>query len=204
MTVPSTTRSSCEAFSVLCRQVEAIDAWHARRRRQQAIAASMGDSREVRIDRSWRADVLRREHSAIVEHCDAHLRWSCDAVWQGRAHAVVVHRHTWAGERLASALERRGVHVVAVLDNGADAVGAVVVEQPELVVLSEVLPMVSSLEVVREVRALAPETMAAVLVEHGSSARELAEAGAALTLPQATPCSHAADEMVAMHAMASG
>lgn len=193
-----------DAWSLLCRQVEAIDAWHARRRQQDAADVSRGDSLEVRIDRRWRADVLRREHAVIVEHCDAHLRATGDSPWRQSPHAVVVHRHPWAGERLAHALQERGIRVVAVLDNGADAVGAVVVDQPELVVLSDVLPMVSSLEVVREVRALAPATRAVVLVEHARTGEQLAEAGAVLTLPRATPCAQAADEVLAMHARSSG
>lgn len=193
----------CDAWSLLCRQVEAIDAWHARRREREAADVSRADTREVRIDRRWRSDVLRREHAVIVEHCDAHLRAAGDSPWRDSPHAVVVHRHPWAAERLASALQQRGIRVVAVLDNGADAVGAVVVDQPELIVLSDVLPMVSGLEVVREVRALAPATRAAVLVEHAWTAEQLAKAGATLTLSYATPCAQAADEVLAMHAMSS-
>lgn len=199
---PALPTASCDAFSLACRQVEAIDAWHARRRQRQAVPTSALDGREAGIDRRWRSEVLRREYAAIIAHCAAHLRSSGDALWHGRPRAVVVHRHPWAGERVADALRGRGVQVVAVLDNGADAVGAVVVEQPELLVLSDVLPMVSSLEVVGEARALAPATRTAVLVEQQSRARDVAEAGATLALPHTMPWEQAADAVLAMHAMA--
>jgi CheY-like chemotaxis protein len=203
MTLPPTPLFADDAFSLRRRQVEAIDAWHERRRQQEATAGSVDDSRELRIDRMRQADVLRREHSMIVQHCDVHLRSSGGPVWREGPRAVVVHRHAWRASQLADALQHRGVRVVAVLENGADAVGAAVVEQPELVILSEVLPMVSSVEVVRELHALAPHTTAVVLVEHRSSVRNLAAAGAALTLPHATSCWDAADETLALHALAS-
>ena len=186
-----------DAFAVLRRQVEGIDAWHTRRRREQESQQDPDAGREARVDHRWRVDVLRREHCAIVARSDAHLRSSGQLVAHDRPRAVVVHRHTWAASALASALEGLGVDVVTTLDNGADAVGAVVVEQPEILVLSEVLPMLSSCEVVREVRALAPATVGAVLLEHLSRRDELLRAGARLTLSHSTPWRTAAEKVLA-------
>jgi CheY-like chemotaxis protein len=184
-------------FDLLCRQVRAIDAWHRRRHIEEQGERWLDVGRQSRVDRNRRGNVLRREHEAIVERTDLHLRRAGVPLCVQGPRAVVVHRHPWVADALTDALNQRGIDVVATLGNGADAVGAVVVEQPELLVLSEVLCMLSGLEVVREVRALSPATVSAVLVEHGYAAAELAAAGAQLTLRHGTrPCT-AADEIAA-------
>jgi CheY-like chemotaxis protein len=182
-------------FDLLCRQVQAIDAWHRRRRIEEQGERWLDVRRQSRVDRNRRGNVLRREHQAILERTDLHLRRSGEPLRAHGPRAVVVHRHPWVADGLTDALNQRGVDVVATLSNGADAVGAVVVEQPELLVLSEVLSMLSGLEVVREARALSPATVSVVLVEHSYAAAELTAAGAQLTLRHGTRACAAADEI---------
>ena len=83
-------------------------------------------------------------------------------------------------------LERAGVSVVEVHEDGAAGLGSVVAEQPDLVVVQEQLPWKDGLEVVREVRRFAPSARIAVHLDRPSAERDAREAGADAVFPRAT------------------
>ena len=56
------------------------------------------------------------------------------------------HRQAWFRGKVASGLQAGGVAVEADLENGADALGAVVAEQPDFLLVEDKLPMVSGLD----------------------------------------------------------
>ncbi|MBW3611859.1 MAG: hypothetical protein KY438_10085, partial [Actinobacteria bacterium] len=69
-----------------------------------------------------------------------------------------------------------GVRVVARLDNGADALGVVVAEQPDLVLVEESLAMLPGQEVVREIRQFSPHTLVVAQVAYGDRAGQMLDA----------------------------
>ena len=108
---------------------------------------------------------------------------------------VIAHRSGWFVQKVTQALGVAAIEVVAWLDNGADAVGLTVAEQPDLVLVEDVLAMVPGEQVVREVRSFCPDT---VLVGHVSSGDRVAgmlEAGAATVLTRQVPPEHVAQQL---------
>ena len=160
-------------------QLEGIDRWHDARRAAQRAAEQSAASREARMDLARRMDVIRAEHRAIVERTDAHLRSSVELLQRtAPRRAIVVHRNGWFTEKVCADLESRSIVVVATLSNGAEAVGAVVAEQPDLLLVEESLPMLTGEDVVREVRRFAPLTRIGAQVAHDDRIARMLEAGA--------------------------
>ena len=160
-------------------QLAAIDRWHAVRRASQEAAERTATSRESRMDVARRLAVIRAEHKAIVERTDAQLRTSVELLQRtAPRRAIVVHRNAWFVDKVAADLTLRSIDVVARMTNGAEAVGAVVAEQPDLLLVEDSLPMMSGEDVVREVRAFAPSTRIAAQVAHDDRIAAMLEAGA--------------------------
>jgi CheY-like chemotaxis protein len=169
-------------------QLDAIERWHAAHRTAQSEAALSTASRETRMDLARRMDVLRAEHRAIVARTDAQLRGSAELL-HGTAlrRAIVVHRSSWFTDKVCAELAARHVQVVARLTNGAEAVGAVVAEQPDLLLVEDSLPMLSGEDVVREVRAFSPATRIAAHVAYDNRVAALLEAGASSAYTRRVP-----------------
>ena len=162
-------------------QVRGIDAFNAARRAaaREEAAASAQRSREMRLDLARRMDVVRRQHEALVRRTEEHMRSSAHLLQaHAPARAVLVHRDPRFLDRVCAVLEQSGIDVVVRLDNGADAVGAVVAEQPDLLLVEDKLPMLGGAEVLRQVLQYAPRTLAAGTAWSDSSVAELLEAGA--------------------------
>ena len=160
-------------------QLDAIEQWHAVRRAAGSAAGHSAASREARMDLARRMDVIRAEHRAIVARTDAHLRASVELLQRTAARrAIVVHRNSWFTEKVCADLVARQIVVVATLTNGAEAVGAVVAEQPDLLLVEDALPMLTGEEVVREVRRFAARTRIGVQVAYDDRVAAVLEAGA--------------------------
>ncbi len=160
-------------------QLDAIDRWHRARRATQASAQRSAASRESRMDLARRLDIIRAEHRAIVSRTDAQLRSSVELLRRASPlRAVVVHRNPWFTDKVVSDLGLRSIEVVAMLTNGAEAVGAVIAEQPDLLLVEDSLPMVSGEDVVREVRSFAPSTRIGAQVAYDDRIAAMLEAGA--------------------------
>lgn len=177
---PRTPRDAGRSDLDLARQqLEAIDQWHVARRATMEVAERSAASREARMDLARRTDVIRAEHRAIVERTDAHLRTSVELLHRTPPRrAIVVHRNAWFTEKLCADLTARRILVVATLTNGAEAVGAVVAEQPDLLVVEDSLPMLSGEHVVREVRSFAPGTLIGAQVAYEDRIAAMLAAGA--------------------------
>lgn len=166
-------------LDVARQQLAAIDRWHEARRATQQAAQSTATSREARMDLARRLAVVHAEHKAIVERTDEQLRSSVELLQRSAARrAIVVHRNAWFMDKVAADLMLHQVCVVARLTNGAEAVGAVVAEQPDLLLVEDSLPMMSGEDVVREVRTFAPLTRIGAQVAHDDRIGALLEAGA--------------------------
>lgn len=141
----------------------------------------------------------RAEHRAIVERTDAHLRSSVELLqrtWPRRA--IVVHRNAWFRDKVCADLARRSNVVVAGLSTGAEAVGATLAEQPDLLLVEDSLPMLSGEEVVREVRSFAPPTRIGAHVGHDDRIGAMLEAGAHSACTRRTPPAEVAEGLVGL------
>lgn len=180
-----TPRSS---FELLGDQLAALDAWNADRRQAEQAIADVGKNREAMLDARRRATAVRRETEALVERSAASLRESGDLLLTVPApRALVVHRQEWLCAKVSAALEAGGVRVLGVLGDGAEGVGWSVVDQPDLVLLDEMLPTLPGREVVRRVREFSPSTVVAVQVGYEQDVPAMLEAGAHLAVPRRVP-----------------
>ena len=148
------------------------------------VGPGHGAAREARMEQERREAVRRREQEALDAR--AAVAALLPEAAAAKPRAVVVHRAAWTREALCRELVRAGVDVVEMHEDGAAGLGAVVAEQPDLVVVQEQLPWKDGLEVVREVRRFAPSARVAVhldrpLAEHGAR-----EAGAHAVFPRST------------------
>ena len=77
--------------------------------------------------------------------------------------------------------------MVAGTDNGADAVGLIAAEQPDLVLIEDTLSMLAGAEVVREVRHFCPETVVTAKAAYGDRVGRLLDAGPSAVFTRQTP-----------------
>lgn len=183
-------------LDVMTAQLRAIEARNAARRASDAAAESLVLTREMRLDLSRRLDSRRREQQALVARAEAQLRES-GSVLAGRVgtRAVIAHRNAWLRDNVARRLAERGVTVVGVFDDGAEAAGTVV-EQPDLVLVEDRLPTLSGLELVRRVRTFAPDAVVGAQCLDGTGVRELVDAGAHAVFTRRIPPVEIADQLV--------
>jgi CheY-like chemotaxis protein len=175
--LPTLVRRRSEA-DVLLDQLRGIDAWtraHSLRAPGDAAAAS----RESRLDLARRMDVVTRQRQAVVDWTERQLRRSGHLLRSVAApRAVVAHRQEWFSGRLVSGLEAGGVVVLADLANGAEALGVLVAEQPDFLVLEDKLPMVRGLELAEAAARYAPSTLVVVQVANEWEIGPFLDAGA--------------------------
>ena len=79
---------------------------------------------------------------------------------------------------MSRALHAHGLEIVASVENGADAVGAALAEQPDLLFVEDKIAMVPGEEVLREMRRYCPDTVLAAQVDDSDRMGVLLEAGA--------------------------
>lgn len=170
------------------RQLDAIEAFHRARRASEAALERLEKTREVRMDVERRRDVRRREHEALVARAHEQLRMSGELLMRPSvARAVVAYRHPWFTDKVVELLRRAGAEVLAVSDNGAEAIGMAVAEQPDLVLVEESLLMVPSEEVVRETRRYCERTVIGVQVPHSGRIGLMLDAGASTVSTRQVP-----------------
>ena len=173
---------------LLHEQLLAVDRFLEARRASAAVLSAAALSREERLDVARRQDVLRRERDALVAQVHRQLE-SCGAPLQRRAprRVMIAHRNEWFAGKLAQALVARGLRISGCLDNGADAVGAIVAEQPDAVLVEDALQMVPGEQVVRDLRAFCAHTVVLAQVAYGDRVGALLEAGAATVFTRNVP-----------------
>lgn len=168
-------------------QVGAIDSFTAHLRQTQA-AAEGATTREERLDASRLRDVLHRQHEALVAHCDRQLAGTTrPALTLADRRVVIAHRNEWFAGKVAQALEAHGLAVVATTANGAEAVGVAVAEQPDLMLVEDVLPMTTGVQVVQQVRRFSSDTLVTAQVAYGDGMAPLLDAGAAAVFVRSVP-----------------
>ena len=161
----------------------AVEAFQARARTAEQAALLAEHTREQRLDARRRLDALQRQQRALVERAAETARLSAEVV-DPRPRVVVAHRQPWLRDRLSAGLLGAGLQVVGQVENGADALGLTVAEQPDLLFVEDALPMVGGLQVLAESRELAPATLVAVQVAYASDVGRAVEVGAAAAFPR--------------------
>lgn len=183
---------------VLVDQVAGIDSWV----RARAIAPESARpvrSREEQLDASRAREAEERAHQQLVRRAARQLEASDHLLRAAlEPRAVLVHRHEWFRGEVAAGLESAGVHVLSCLQNGADAIGMVVAEQPDLVVLEDRLEMLSGVEVTRALREHAPHTAVAVHVSDEGEIGAFLEAGATIAFTRRIPPADVVADLVGL------
>lgn len=194
---PAPARRPRSELDVAAQQLRAIERFNAARRTEEAASAAVPRSRELRMDAARSRAVLRREHDAVVQRASEQLRVTGALLQRTAARRVVIaHRSGWFAGRLTQLFEDRGFVVVAQVDNGADAVGIAVAEQPDLVLVEDTLAMVPGEQVVRDVVSYCPDAVVVAQGGSGDRVRALLHAGAAGVLPRQVPPLDAVRSMV--------
>lgn len=88
----------------------------------------------------------------------------------------------WMRTALRGSLERAGYGPVEVVEDGATALGAVVAQQPDVVLVQQQLPWLDGLEVARQLKLYAPDTLVVVQLDQQHAEKEARSAGAVLVL----------------------
>ena len=193
-TAPAAGRSQLDLLKA---QVRAIDAWNRSNRLSRDADAVIGLTREMRLDLSHRLEARRREQAALVARVDEQLRHSGELLTVRRpVRAVIAHRNAWLSGKVTSRLEERGVTVVGVFVDGADAAGTVVAEQPELVFLEDRLPSLAGSDLVRRVRDFSPLSVIGAQVEDSRGIAPLVDVGAHAVFTRRIPPLEMADHLL--------
>jgi CheY-like chemotaxis protein len=189
------TASARSELDVLAQQLAAIERFN-RNLKTARGAAAAASSRETRMDMDRRMDVLRRQQEAVIARAHEQLHGTGELLPStARRRVVLAHRNEWYLDRVSAVLRDHGAHVVARLDNGADAIGVALCEQPDVVLVEDTLAMVPGEQVVRELRALCPSTRIVAQCAYGDRVGALLEAGAAAAFARKVPPADVAEAM---------
>lgn len=182
-----------------CEQVAAISSWHARRHAEEASARAVRSaavSREQRRVLAQRMDVLRRQHDALIRRTHEQLCESVDLLRASTpARAVLASTDTWFRRALTAALAGNGVTVVAALVSGPELVGVTVAEQPDAVLIAGALPIMSSEQVIDDVRLFARRAVVAAQAGTDLDVALLLDAGADIAFTGRVWPAELADEL---------
>lgn len=179
-------------------QVQAIDAWSRAHELSETAARAVGMSREMRLDLNRRLDARRREQAAIVARADAQLRTTGDVLHAAmRLRAVIAHPNPWMTQKIADLLEDRKVRVVGTFENGADAAGTIVAEQPDLVIVEDRLSTMTGVDVVRETRDYSPSSVVGAHTLDSTGVEALVDAGAHAVFTRRIPPGDIVDQLLA-------
>jgi len=191
-------RSSVE---LILDQVRAIGWWVQDPVGHQPACAPKGGRvpRERRLDLAGELETLRATHAAVLARAELQLAQTGDLMWaDSSCRAVLVHRDVWWRERVADCLSALGVQVIAKVGDCVDAVAVLVVEQPDLVVVQDLLPLLPGLQVVRQARRYAPTSLIAAHLLDSRQAQPFLTAGADVAFSRLDRPGEIAEQLVAL------
>ena len=184
-------------LDLLQAQLDGMAAWQATVRAREQAQESARLSREMRMDAQRRLQALRRANRALLARADDTMRGGRELLTD-RPRVVVAHRNAWLRNKVNVHLTDLGLSVVALLEDGADAIGTAIAEQPDLLLVEDALPSMSGLEVVTEARTYAPSTVLAAQVADAAAVPVLLDAGAAAAYTRQVPPADIAEGLAAL------
>lgn len=188
-------RSECD---LMVQQLRAVDAWCAV---SQAWSFERGAERDRRLSlvEARQVHVSRRVRAAIEARADLALRVEPRPLATiTRPRAVVAHRDEGFVQRITAALRAYDVDVLAHVDDGAEAIGVTIAEQPDLLLVGEALAQVRGAEVLRAVRPFASQTILAAQVQDSDGVAALLDAGATATFVRRVPPGDVSEGLVGL------
>ncbi|MDQ1723736.1 MAG: hypothetical protein QOG52_764 [Frankiaceae bacterium] len=183
------------AADLLEAQLRALDRWHHEMRSVEVEPAGL--SREARLDEARRRDVAERERAALLDWAAQSQREDYPLGHGSVPRAVVAHRNEWLRDKLCACLRSAGVDVAGCVADGAEASAAIVLEQPDLVFLEDLLPTLTGLELVGRTRLFAPDALIGVHALGQSGTAPLLDAGVRAAFSRRIPPAEIARELVA-------
>lgn len=180
---------------LLTAQLRALDEWH--RRVGSPVAVIPGQSREARLDEARRRDVVKLEREALHAWAEGALLAGFQLGAGAVPRAVVAHRNEWLRAKVSAGLTEHGVEVIASTDDGAQASAAIVMEQPDLVFIEDLLPTVTGVELMTRARDFAPEALVGAHALGQSGMPALLAAGARAAFSRRIPPAEIAAQLVA-------
>lgn len=180
-------------------QLRGIERLTRARQMAEEAAAVAGRSREMRMDAARELEVLRRQQDALVARTQEQLR-VCGTHPLGIAETtvVLVHRSEWFVDKVSEALRAGGCVVLSDVANGADAVGVVAAEQPDLVLIEGRVAMLPAEQVIRQIRSLCPTTIIAAQVDYSDSVGAMLDAGASTVFTRQVPPAEVAAALLSL------
>jgi CheY-like chemotaxis protein len=188
------TRSVEELLQAQC---DGTRAWFVASKAREMFENSRRESREAKIDARRRLDALRRANAALVARSKVAVVVAQQLPPGAAPRALVVHRQDWMRGKLVLGLRGQGLEIVAEATDGAEALGIAIAEQPDLVVIEDRVPSMTTTEVLRSLREFAPGTVSAAQVEHGDEKEEMLEAGASVVFSRRTPPAELCEQVAA-------
>lgn len=173
---PDPTWHARSMTELLTDQLAALEAWHLVA--ESAIEAQGADSREGRMDLRRRQEVHARERAALEERAALHLSQPGLSYGSDHPRVVLAHRHSWYRGKVAQELALRGFDVIASLEDGVQASAAVILDQPDLLLVEDRLPGLTGAEIVHRARRFSPGTLPAGQIAGPETMPELLDAGA--------------------------
>jgi CheY-like chemotaxis protein len=178
---------------LLAAQLRALDEWHLRMASQVAVP---GQTRESRLDETRRRDIADREREAMRAWAARSLQDESPFGRGAIPRAVVAHRNEWLREKVGAAFRDRGLEVVASTADGAVAAAAIVMEQPDLVFVEDLLPAISGIELIERTRVYAPDAFIGAHALGQQGMPPLLDAGARAAFSRRIPPGEIAAELV--------
>jgi hypothetical protein len=184
---PQARLSTRTPVQLLQDQLDAMTAWQSAVRRLECAQLTLEEAAQPRGDARERLVGLRRANAALLTRADDSITQTLDLLSTRRPRAVVAHGQDWMRDKIASGLTARGVRVLAAVDDGADALGIAVAEQPELVVVEDTLPTICAADLVEALREYAPRALVTAQVRSEREVGEMLDAGASAVFSRRVP-----------------
>lgn len=169
------------------RQLGAIERWHDVRHAVE-LAGIPRSSQETGGDLARRLATVRQRHRRIVARTQT--QWESTG-WPlagtAACRVLLVHRSAWFLERIDRVLCDHGLTVVAQHDDVADALGDVVAEQPDLLLVEDGLAGAPGDHLVDEALSACPHARVVAQVAEASRVGALLDAGASAVFTRRVP-----------------
>lgn len=158
--------SAPEPAAQLERRVRALDAWNSYRLDREHHLIGKQLSRDAQMLARFELVSLEQTHAAVLDH----VRRVTTLSLEPSPTVVIAHRSQWFAARVRQSLEGEGLIVVECTHNGAEALGAVIAEQPDYVLVSDRLVMMPAERLLAETSRYSPHTEHVVHAEEGAAA----------------------------------